>query len=294
MTRRLLVAAPLAVCIVAVTLSSSNAEATSECDTGTPMTAAGQTDMAFIDVNRDGVLNSDDCVVNGWGMVNNVNSTADADVCFQGTQGSNMPQILGCDGTNHDGMAMVDPGQGYGSVLPSMYGDPGIFFASSPFDSSNEMGSAGGNSGFPLAIRFGRVRDSGEGPIIGEGFLCNDLGPAVAADVRGVMGLVRFFMLESGGVKYQCVNVPLEAFDGFDIVTQLFPVCFPVQNGTAPLAYEGDPTVFAEIVLTGLPACGQGAPSANEWGLIALAAVLLVGGTWVLRRRAFADSLPAI
>ena len=64
-------------------------------------------------------------------------------------------------------------------------------------------------------------------------------------------------------------------------------------NGRIELWEEGGRNPIVAFPLTGLQPCPRlMVPTATNWGLIGLAVVLLVGGTWLLRRRrAFAESL---
>ena len=272
----------------------------SPCPSLTPIVLGGETNLAFIDVNRNGVRDSGDCIVTGVGQETDFAttaqvgpSTAEGSLCFTAQQGA-PPFVQGCNSA-YGGSADLDPVSGMGTAREdSGPNDVNIRYSRqqpTPSVSPGPLAQGGttGGAGFPVTITAAEVFN-GDFPA-GAGFLCEEGGLAIRATVYGVRGIARFGIRSIGGVNHACSPLPFETVgEGM----QIFPLCIPVGSGpTAQGGLQGGMT-FVQFPLAGLQACGaSGAPSANEWGLLGLASALLVCGTWILRRRtAFGAALP--
>lgn len=291
-------AALTAISIVTLVLVGRTGPAGAQgCPSVTPIVLGGQTNLAFVDVNRNGMIDSNDCVVTGVGEQTHSGASKGSsavqtgNLCFSATQGG-PPFLPGCNGA-YGGSAYLDPSSGMG-MADGDFNSVEIFYSTSPSPSPSpglaRRGAAKGIPGLPVPITSASVFDEG-GPV-GEGFLCNDSGPAVRAIVRGVNGVARFDPKSIGGVPYACSTLPFPT----DMGMQMFPLCVSIGTGSAIQGGLLGGPLFVEFPLTGLGSCGaNGAPTANEWGLLALASVLLACGTWVLRRRsAFGAALPTV
>jgi hypothetical protein len=258
---------------------------------------ANNSEIAFIDANDNGMRDSDDC------MLNATMKSDGSDLIINGTQTDTPNKLVVCSGMC------------YGSAFRSSdYAEVGIEscqYAGGPFvplladfcDSDEctssdtaHSGTAAGNG--PLLIRSGAIFRTFFGlELAGSGVVCNAGGPAaqiVDFDGRTVLrDLVPF--PDALNPTHMCANnVPVQLVSGGFV---LRTACFPVKDGASPLALSGDPDNPLAIIdfenLASCPGRASRAPTASEWGLFALVLSLLVGGTWMLSRRArFAASLP--
>lgn len=276
----------MAVLAVALGAQPAGAQPT-PCPSFTPIVLAGQTNLAFVDVNRNGMIDANDCVVTGVGMPMPIyDGVAQGQMCFSAVQGG-PPYLAGCNG-DYGGSAYLDASSGSGMATQD-FGNVSIAYRSG---SSSSLATAAGLPGFPVRIRVAEVTD---GPTtVGEGSLCSEGGPAIAATVRGVTGVARFERKTVGGAPYLCSNLP---FPTVPNGMQTFPLCISSGNGSAIDGGLQNGDTYVQFPLNGLPECGasRGAPSANEWGLLGLATALLVLGTWMLRRMPrFGSGLPSV
>jgi hypothetical protein len=279
--------------ILGVTAASSPVLAQpSPCPALTPIVLAGQTNLAFIDTNGNMMLDASDCVLTGVGQQTGMmGSVAMGNACYTAQQGS-PPFITGCNDT-YPGTADLDSSSGEGSAEDTIGGITIMYSSgsSSPSPSpSPAIGGPGGAGGFPVPLISASVVE--EGMVLGEGLLCDAGGPAVRATIRGVSGIARFNRVSIGGVVHGCAPLPFPLTTGGQAT---FPLCIPIGTGNPQGGLQGGP-IYVEFPLNSLPGCGGfQTPSASEWGLLGLASVLLVLGTWALRRRpAFGAALPQI
>ena len=292
--RSVIVVGLLVVFGVVVTVTAS--PASNGC-IGDQIMWAGQQTLAVIDTNGQIGPDADDCTFTGFFESSNGatgqgagtnGQTHTGTVCTVARQGGGT-QLPFCQNTDARGDATVGPqgvnvlGFGYGIFGPRSVDFFGADGSSSP------AGGAGGRIGTPpVLITRGRVEESGR--TLGSAVLCNDgLDPAVlVTQASGVKVLLRMTSVYASGQDYRCVMVPLPTISSG---IQFFDVCFPVQyDGSVDIGTNSDVTVLIPGVL---PPCGsRAAPVASEWVLIALAAALLVAGTWLIgRRRRFSESL---
>lgn len=274
---------------------------------GTPqdVLAAGRTTIASIDADGDGVPDEpEDCNLSAQ-VVPNGNSGA---LLITGQQ--DVPpsdKLRPCRGVC-GGSGFVSSDFAEAQLNGCDYAHPPAVPLLADFCSTLEIctsssaisagtGKPAGSGGGPVVLRAGAIFRVANGFRAGFGQLCLAGGPAAEITTdNGTTVLRQLFPYPNAqNPTHMCVNnVPVQTGHPSDY--ELKTACFPVDNGATPLALSGSPEEpFAIIDLEQLFPCGavRGAPSVNEWGLIALAASLLAFGVWALgRRRAFAAGLP--
>lgn len=261
---------------------------------------AGNSQIAFIDANNNGMHDPGDCFLSAKVRTNGM------DLMVKGTQAAGPNLLLVCTGqcngsgfiSSGFGEAMIDNCDYSGTPNVPLVADFCETVSSCESDGTPTTaigGSAGG--GLPLRPIAGEVFQTFSGfDRVGGGQVCTAGGPAAIVEgddgVKVLRNLFRF--PNATNPTHLCAdNVPVElATGGFVFRTACFPIA---PNGTSPVALSDSPEApFAIIDFSTLQACGanQGAPTASEWGLIFLMLTLLAGGTGALsRRRHFAGAL---
>lgn len=265
---------------------------------------SGQQNIMIIDANDNGTLGDDgDCTFSAT-------SNSGALEVTPSQSGSATNPLRVCQGTC-DGFAFLDSdsftamitGCNWGALSPGGPFVPACMeLASSVPDSSDSpctaSGAAGGAQGQTvLELKAGRLFYPGFEFIIAEpgfGFLCNAGGPAVEISTISGRRVVTNFTFIGESPRYACVKIPFELTDGSK---KLLDACVPLNaNGNIDYA-SGPDEPFAETPLTGLASCAgrDAAPTASDFGLVALGLALLGAGAWTLgRRRGFSASLPLL
>ncbi len=288
--------------VAALIAGASTAGASSRC-AGTNVLAAGEKEIAIVDVDQDGI-DEDDCVftatsgVDGAGYTTNNAGYPSGRLCIHSNQPGGPTQLLICQDVQSEGT--YDVGMGVANAtLSNFYGTGNFAGASSPFDGSPAVAAGKGSAAVngPVPILYGRVEQalpSFGAMDYGSGFLCNAGGPAISIlDVAGVRIVLRFRPVAVDGKNYLCLRMPFQSTYGGFVWRE---ACFPVrEDGSSDLASALDPENPTVVFpLDELPACAMtAAPTLGAWSLIVLALGLLGGGTWLLRRRrSFSELLP--
>jgi hypothetical protein len=284
----------LCVSVLAVVLMAPPAWAT--CTQSEQVTASDGNPLLCIDADDNGAIDTgEDCCITGT-----VESCPEDDAttstlmkasasCYEARQGTmqGTAQIRGCD-ANYPG-----------SSTPTSIEVTGTFQGSNPvpippiFKILGENGEAPGRTmGEPSIPEITMYEILSGTSKVGSARACSiGGGPGVEiVDHGGTAYAVRLEKIE-GDPDYLCAKAPVPLADGG---TELLSVCVPVdENYDWIFECDEDPVSKVPYGST-LPPCGaaQMAPSLGEKGLIALSVLLLIGGTWMLRRRtSFGDSL---
>lgn len=262
---------------------------------------AGQTQIATIDMNQNGMLNEeDDCVFTGQatpggGSLNVTGSQAPGPNQARGCTGS-------CYGTGFTSASQIgvllDDCEFAGGPFVPLQGDFCTTMAACASSGTATLAQPSGASPDPVILTFGTLFRTLTQDQAGSGQLCSANGPAIEIiDEDGLRVLRELFPYPEGSPTHMCAsNVPVQLEnDGFVNRT----ACFPSNGGVSPIALSGAPDdPFAIINLNALPPCGgesRGAPTVSQLGLAILLLALLGFGVRTLsRRRGFAEVLPLL
>lgn len=261
-----------------------------------------QEELLCIDTNQDGDIEpGEDCCLTGTvgqdpppAQQGQVSTGEPACLNANQSDASDQMEIVGCgDRTTYTGdvtPTTVNLTGAHGAGIP---GFDGVFLDGGGSSSATTSGTAGA----PVQVTEVEVSTSPGSGVIGEGRLCAaNGGPALEiVDKVGMTYVTRLTPLTSDSVNYLCALAPIPLVGGG---MDLFNVCTPVNAmGNSVISVVNaavDPTTefpFAEA----LPPCSGShmAPTVGHFGLIALALLLLGGGTLLLRRSpSFAAGLP--
>jgi len=263
---------------------------------------AGNPEIAFIDADNDGQADDpDDCVLT---------ATVDGSdvVEVSGTQPPGPNKLRVCDGScSGDSFVSVDflevtftECDYSGAPFIPVVADFCDTVASCTPNGNGFAHGGGAGNGAPLNLVSGLVTFPLRGSDAdGFGNICNAGGPAVQVTAGGLTVLRELVPFPSSGTPtHLCVpDVPVQLLSGGFV---LRPACFPVRpdGTTADIALSSTPGApLALFDFAAVSACRGGAmaPTTSEFGLIALCATLLAGGTWMLARsRRFSGILPLL
>jgi hypothetical protein len=262
---------------------------------------AGNSEIAFIDADDDGIPDdSDDCVL-GATVDNN------GDIVVEGNQPAGPDKLKVCDGScggtsfiSSDFLEVSFTSCDYSGApfIPTTADFCDTVESCTPSSMSSRTGGVAGAPG-PLRLVSGLITQPNYPPGTGFGNICRAGGPAAKITLGGMHVIKELEPFPNAqNPTHLCVpGFPVQLLSGQFV---LRPACFPVgpDGMTIDFALSSDPTTpFALLDFGAAPGClgGAAAPTTSELGLIALCATLLVGGTWMLaRRRSFAGVLPLL